>query len=97
MDSPSYLFKGRTYKTVAGFSKAIFLDCKCDAHSMVVDRIITATVDRKPNERIVARYHVSEPTPGEPMRVTRMEAHVLQTPKGPSEWNCPGCSTGDEK
>lgn len=68
---PTYLFKGRTYKTVAGLSKAIFQDCGCDAHSMVVDRIITATVGRKPDERIVARYHVNEPTPGEPMRVTR--------------------------
>lgn len=69
---PSYLFKGRTYKTVAGLSKAIFNDCGCDAHSMVVDRVITATTGRKPNEQIVARYHVSAPTPGQPMTVTRL-------------------------
>lgn len=39
---------------------------------MVVDRVITATTGRKPNEQIVARYHVSAPTPGQPMTVIRL-------------------------
>lgn len=73
MTGPEWVFKGRTFKTVNGLSKAIFKDCGCDSHSMVVGplRIITATVGRLP-ERIVARYQVSPPTPGKPMTVTRL-------------------------
>lgn len=71
MNRPEYVFKGRTYKTINGLSKAIFQDSGCDSHSMVVNRVITATVGRKPNERIVARYTVSPPVLGQPMTVTR--------------------------
>lgn len=74
---PEYVFKGRTYKTVSGLSKAIFQDSGCDSHSMVVDRVITATVGRKPEQRVVARYTVSAPVLGQPMTVTRQkEVHA---------------------
>ena len=74
---PEYVFKGHTYKTVSGLSKAIFEDCGCDSHSMVVDSVITATVGRKPDQRVVARYTVSAPVLGQPMTVTRQkEVHA---------------------
>jgi hypothetical protein len=38
---PAYTFNGRTYKTVAGLSRALFADSGCDSHSMVKDGCIT--------------------------------------------------------
>lgn len=69
---PVYILNGRTYKTVAGLSKALFADSGCDSHSMVVDSRITCTVGRKPDQRTVAVYAVSKPEIGKPMTVTRV-------------------------
>lgn len=70
--TPEYRFKGRTYKTVNGLSRAIFDDCGCDSHSMIINRVITATVGRREQERVVARYEVSAPEVGKPMAVIRL-------------------------
>jgi len=72
LSQPVWIFKGRTYKTVSGLSKAIFADCECDSHTMVIDRKITATIGRHPNQLSVAEYYVSEPVAGKPMTVTRI-------------------------
>lgn len=71
METPVYLFKGRRYKTVRGLSTALFADSGCESHSMVVDRVITCTVGRGADAKIVARYRVSEPSVGHPMTVTK--------------------------
>ena len=73
--APVYTFKGRTYKTVAGLSRALFADSGCDSHSMVTrDRRIICTVGRGADTRTVAVYAVSEPKLGEAMTVARVQS-----------------------
>lgn len=76
MHLPVYKLNGKTYKTVAGLSRAIFADSGCDSHTMVLmpERIIEASVGRKPDERIVARYKVDAPDTTKPyMNVVRVD------------------------
>lgn len=74
MIGPEWRFNGRSYKTVNGLSKALFVDSGCDSHSMVKDGRITCTVGRGTERRTVATYAVSAPKLGEAMTVTREAA-----------------------
>ena len=105
MSNPVYILNGRTYKTVAGLSRALFADCGCDSHSMVhpVTRRITCTKGRDPRVT-VAQYIVSAPKLGEAMTVVR--AGVARFEDGAVMSACPNhvvdedgafvCECGDE-
>lgn len=70
---PIYKFKGRSYSTIVGLSRALFIDSGCDSHSMVDStRHITCWRGRGTNREIIAQYLVDVPKLGEPI-------HVLKT------------------
>jgi hypothetical protein len=77
MAGGAYQLNGRTYMTVNGLSRALFADCNCESHSMVMftaagDREIVCYRGRGAAQTIVARYMVSPPKLGQVMHVTKV-------------------------
>lgn len=71
---PVYVFKGREYKSLAGFHAALMRDAGSLAEwvGAIRDGVVMVGLGRNCDQRIVARYSVSKPEIGKPMTVARV-------------------------